>query len=244
MPGHSPAEARFFAQLSQDLMREPGVPTTVERVVERALDVVAPCDWAGISLRRRRNKLETVAATHPLVRRCDDLQYALDEGPCVEAIRHDEFYLSQDLATERRWPAWAPRVVDEGVCSILSIRLSSEKGVLGALNLYSSRPHAWKADDIDVALIFAAHGANAMSSASLASGLRSAMESRHLIGVAQGILMVRYDMNLSQSFEVLRRLSSDHNIKLRELAVAVVEERGVPEALHLDHPRGERVPGI
>ena len=236
MPPQLPDEAQFFARLSQDLMREDGEARTVQRVAERAVEVVGPCDWCSISLRRRRGRLESVAASSPVAVRCDELQLTLDEGPSLEPVRHVEFHLSQDLRAESRWPTWAPRVVQEGVHSVLSIRLATEQEVLGSLNLYSSRPAAWRNDDIDVALIYGAHGANAMGSARLASGLRSAMESRHLIGVAQGILMVRYGMTTEQTFEALRRLSSDHNIKLRTLAATVVEQRGLPQDLFPDRP--------
>ena len=64
---------------------------------------------------------------------------------------------------------------------------------------------------------FAAHAANALGAARLVTGLQNAVHSRHLIGVAQGILMNRYELTLEQSFDVLRRFSSQANIKLRDL---------------------------
>jgi AmiR/NasT family two-component response regulator len=68
-----------------------------------------------------------------------------------------------------------------------------------------------------------------MSAARLVSGLQTAVQSRHLIGVAQGILMNRYELTLEQSFEVLRRFSSQANIKLRDLATTVIEHRRLPD---------------
>lgn len=232
----SPTEAQFFAQLSQELMRNADEATTLQTVVERAVSVVEPCHLAGISIRRRHDRLETVAATDEVVERCDQLQYTLGEGPCVEAVQHEDYYLSQRLSAESRWPRWAPRVSQEGVCSVLSIRLSTHHETLGALNLYSRDSDGWTADDVDVALIYAAHASNAMGSSRLASGLQTAVEGRHLIGVAQGMMMLRYDLTLEQSFELLRRLSSQNNVKLRDIAAQVLERRALPEELL---PRGD-----
>ena len=52
--------------------------------------------------------------------------------------------------------------------------------------------------------------------------LRQALESRHAIGLAQGLLMNRYGLTVEQSFEYLRRRSQAENVKLRELAASVV----------------------
>ena len=55
------------------------------------------------------------------------------------------------------------------------------------------------------------------------------MDSRHIIGLAQGMLMERFDLDREQAFAVLRRYSQDRNIKLRNLAQYVVDRRGLPE---------------
>lgn len=225
----NPSEAAFFARLSTDLHELKDEAPTLQRVVERAVQVVGPCDWCGISLRRRRNRVETVAATDEVARSCDVLQYDLGEGPCLEAIWDNEWYVAHDTAHDTRWRRWGPRVADHGVGSVLSIRLATESETLGALNLYAGPVHAFTPDDIDVALIFAAHATNAMSAARLITGLQTAVESRHLIGVAQGILMNRYELTLEQSFEVLRRFSSQANVKLRDLATTVIEHRRLPD---------------
>jgi AmiR/NasT family two-component response regulator len=56
-----------------------------------------------------------------------------------------------------------------------------------------------------------------------------AVDSRKLIGQAQGILMERYDLDQDRAFEVLRRYSRDSNVKLREVAQLVVDTRQLPD---------------
>jgi AmiR/NasT family two-component response regulator len=52
--------------------------------------------------------------------------------------------------------------------------------------------------------------------------LHTALETRHTIGLAQGLLMARYELTTEQAFEYLRRSSQDGNVKLRRLADRVV----------------------
>ena len=50
----------------------------------------------------------------------------------------------------------------QGSGSVLTIRLSTDTESLGALNLYAGAG-AFSQDDVDLALIYAAHATNAMS---------------------------------------------------------------------------------
>lgn len=221
--------AASFARVSRDLLTQPEGELTFERIAARSVDVIPPCDSASITLRRRRGHTDTVAATSELSRECDALQYDLGEGPCLEAVSDNEAYYIADSRQEQRWRRWCQAAADRGVGSVLSVRMSNDAEVLGALNLYSRTVAAFDSDAIDLALIFASHAATAIGNARLVEGLQTALQSRHLIGVAQGILMAKYDMGLETSFEVLRRYSSNTNVKLREVALQVVEQRRLPE---------------
>ncbi len=225
----TPRSASFFAQVSQDLMQLGEERPTLQSVVERAVEVVPACDWASVTLRRRRNRTETVAASSDVAREADALQYELDEGPCLEAAQSGEPRLANRLDNSTDWPRWGPRASRMGVNAILGIELSTAEEVLGALNLYSGTEGAFTRDDLDVAEVYAAHATNALTAARMSSGLRTALHSRHMIGVAQGILMHQYDLTMEQSFELLRRYSSHSNTKLSEVAETVVEHGRLPE---------------
>ena len=221
--------AALFARLSRRLMELGPESPTLQHVADGAVEVVPAAELCGVSLRRRRHRVQTGAATSPLARWCDELQYDLGEGPCVEAVWEDESYLTRDTRTDSRWPRWGPQVADAGVGSVLSIRLATSTETLGAINMYARSHDAFGQDDVDLALIYGVHATNAMSSAQLVTGLQTAMQTRHLIGIAQGVLMERYDLSQDQSFDVLRRYSSDLNVKLRDLAEQVVAGRGLPD---------------
>lgn len=221
--------AAFFARVSRDLMEESSEILTMQRIAERAVQIVPGCDHCSVSVRRRRHRVESIAATSSLAESCDALQYELKEGPCVEAVWGGESYLTEDTRTDPRWPRWAPLVAEKGIGSVLAIRLSNSTETLGALNLYAERVNGFTDDAVDLAAIYALHASNAMNSAFLVEGLHTAVQSRHLIGVAQGILMQNYEIGMEQAFEVLRRSSSHRNVKLREVAEQVIEHGDLPE---------------
>ena len=217
------AAAAFFARISQELIEEKAELSTLERIVERAVEVVPGCDHAGVTMRSRRHKVETVATTSSVAAACDALQYELDEGPCLDAIWHEPCYLTADTSSDPRWPAWGPRVAQHGVGSVLSVRLATSTETMGALNLYADVVSAYSADDVDLALIYAQHASNAMGAILLVSGLQTPWTAGTCIGVAQGLLMAEHDLTVEQAFDVLRRYSSHANVKLREVAAHVVE---------------------
>ncbi|ABL81434.1 MULTISPECIES: GAF and ANTAR domain-containing protein [unclassified Nocardioides] len=235
--------AAQFAELSGDLLSDPDETVTFERVVQRAVETIPACTMAGIMLRVRRGRVQTVAATHDDVERLDQLQHEHGEGPCLDVAFDRENCIVQQTATDTRYPRWAADALDRGVRAAMAIRLHTETETLGALNLYADRAGAFDQETVDVALIYAAHATEAMRKARLVSGLQAALESRHLIGMAQGVLAVRYGLTYERAFDVLHRFSNDHNVKLRDLARQVIEDRGLPGDRPDDERAGTDQPG-
>jgi hypothetical protein len=217
---------RDFAEIAQALLVASPERPTAQRVVELAVETVDGCHYCGVSLRHANGRVDTPACTDELVATADALQYELQEGPCLDAIRADELYVVEDLANDPRWPRWGPKAADLGFASIVSVRLATARGIVGALNLYSRDKDAFDDDAVQVAYVYASHAANALWATQEAEGLRTAMRSRHLIGMAQGVLMERHGLTEESSFEVLRRYSQIHNIKLREVATQLLAGSG------------------
>jgi transcriptional regulator with GAF, ATPase, and Fis domain len=212
-----------FAAISQDLLDEPVVEQTLQQVVDIAVDSIQGCDFAGVSLRHAR-KVETPAATDPVVRQLDQWQYELSEGPCLDAVFVDDMYVIEDMTTEDRWPNWAPKAASLGVRSVLSVRLATPSEVVGGLNLYSKERYAYDEDQLITAAIYAAHASNAVAATSKVEHLNTALQTRHSIGLAQGLLMHRYGLSEQQAFKFLARISQDGNVKLREVAAKIITE--------------------
>lgn len=221
--------AARFAEVSSGLLGESTEDLTFDAVVRRAVELVPGCDDSSITLRRRR-RVETTAATDPRIADLDSLQYALGEGPCLDAAFERGTAWVPDLVQEARWPRWDEQALRAGIAGVIAIRLHTEHETLGALNLYSHTRGALDEEALAIAVIFAAHATEAMSKARLVTGLRAALESRHVIGLAQGVLAVKYDLSYERAFDVLHRYSNDTNTKLRDVAAAVLALRDLPSA--------------
>lgn len=214
----------FFARMAIELQDEPNAAQTVGLIAEYACSAMA-CDDAGILIVHSRRKIETAAATSSRVGRLHDLQITLDEGPCLDSIEDPKMFLSCDLAADPKYPRWGEAAADLGVQSALSVPLQTKSRRYGSLNLYAEPLDGFDERDLEVASIFGRHAAVALASAQSEEGLHVAVDARHLIGLAQGILMERFDLDADRAFDFLRRHSQQNNIKLRDVAEAVVENR-------------------
>ncbi|WP_166355820.1 GAF and ANTAR domain-containing protein [Phytoactinopolyspora limicola] len=220
-------DADLFADIALELHQQANVERTLERIVEYAQDATG-CDEAGVMLLRARGRIETAFATHSRVAEADRLQMDIGEGPCLQAMWDHDIFRVDDTSSDPRWPTWGPKAADLGLCSLLAVRLFTPQQTIGALNLYGEQLKTFTDDDVDVADIFGRHASVALAASREEAGLREAIGARHLIGLAQGILMERHGLDADRAFQVLRRYSQQHNVKLREVAELVVETRQLP----------------
>lgn len=223
----------YFARLSQELMADQDVQATLERICELSLRAVPAADFAGITVRQRRGRLTTLAHTDEIALTCDELQYGLGEGPCIDTALEDEPFVIHSTREDPRWPRWGPEVADRGVHSLISVQLPAtiidpDRPPLGAINIYGRRIDAFDDEALRRARTFAVHAGAALTFAHQATTLDEAIEARHQVGVAQGILMVRYGLTPDQAFEALQRYSSHANVKLRDVAATVVADGEFP----------------
>lgn len=219
---------RQLAEAARSLQGTKGTQEMLDEAVVIATEIIQGCDYAGMSI-VNPGGINTPAASSEALRRLDELQFEMQEGPCFDALRKHEIVLARDLSTDDRWPTWGPRAADElGVSSIVSFRLFAAEDSLGAMNLYSRTADAFDTDDIYNAEALAAHVAVALAEAQNVNHLETAILVRTVIGRAEGILMERFDLSPVQAFAVLRRVSQHRNIKLNRVAEELVRTRVTP----------------
>jgi GAF domain-containing protein len=216
-----------LARMALELRTAADFAGTAVIVVRFACETIRT-DHAGITVLRGGGRLRSVGVSDPLVREADRLQYELGEGPCVQATVEQRTLLSDDLHGDARWPRWGPRAAAIGFSSVLSAQLHAGDQHIGALNLYGARPAQFSADDAETAHLFGFHAAAALAAAHSDESLRAALDSRTVIGQAQGILMERFDVDADRAFTILRRYSQDTNTKLRDVAEEVARTRRLP----------------
>ena len=213
------AVARALAEHHADMQ------SSLATIVQLAVENLDACEFAGISL-VEHGKITSPASSNDIPKTVDKIQSETDEGPCIDAIKEHEVFQTGNLKEERRWPKFSARAHQEtGVTSILSIRLFVEENTIGALNLYSTVPDAFDDSDLALASVFAAHASVAMSSARREHTLEQKAESRDVIGRAKGLLMARSGVTDDEAFEMLKKASQRMNIKIRDIATRIAEQR-------------------
>jgi GAF domain-containing protein len=178
---------------------------TLERITHYARVAVDAAD-TGVMLVKARGRIDTAAATSADVEKAHMLQDECDEGPCLEAIRGgDAVYVTGDAPTDPRWSSWGSRVAELGYRSIISVRLQTPNRIYGSLNVYSIGHDDFSAHDVEVMEYLGVHASAAIAASQATRDLCAGLESRALIGQAQGVLMAIYNIDAHDAFHCLRR---------------------------------------
>jgi GAF domain-containing protein len=221
-------QAGDFAELALRLHDEATLEGTIGKVLEFAVREL-DCSYAGVMFVHAKQRIETVAATDPLVARLDAVQLESGEGPDLEVIGDHREVVVTDCCADERWPSWTRVVCEAGIRSMLGVRLHTADQTIGSLNFYDVRAGHFTDDDLEIAQVLARHAAVAVDAARDHDNLWRAIGSRHLIGMAQGVLMERFALDADEAFAVLRRYSQDGNVKLHVVAERVVSGRRLPD---------------
>lgn len=215
-----------MALLARDLRSKTSADLTMHHIVEAAVDLVGPCDHAGITIAHKDGRIDSAATSSRVPARSDELQQEFGEGPCVDAAWSEAIVRVPDLAHDARWPGWAPQAESElGVRSILCVQLFTHEHQMGALNLFSAKPDQFDVEAEDEAMAIAAHAAVAVAAARNIDELQVGLARRTVLGQATGILMERYQLDSHQAFEVLRRTSAQTHRKIFQLSSELVLHR-------------------
>ena len=225
----SPAEGQLvaLARMAREMFSEARLDDTVDKVVLLAAETF-PCDGVGLLLAPDGEAVTVAASTHRDAARADTLQLETRQGPGLQAIDRRQPVIGTELRFDSRWRFWAPLAADLGFRSVLSLSLF-DGDTAGALNLYSRHPSFFQSADLPLAQVFAQHASIAVAVAAERQQLLQAIESRGVVGQAQGILMHRYGISNEQSMTILRRYSTHLEHKLRVVAEDVIRDQRLPE---------------
>ncbi|PKW26963.1 GAF and ANTAR domain-containing protein [Phycicoccus duodecadis] len=201
----------------------------LERVVHSVRRFVDGCDEVGVTI-LSNDRPHTAAYSTVQTLEIDAVQYALDEGPCLEAARTREEQRVDDLCAEDgRWPTFAQVTRQDGMRSLFAVPLVSGDECVGALNLYAWERDAFGSLDAALVRIAARRCADAVVAVTQLDGMRrlagqleQAMASRAVIEQAKGVIMALRGIPEHEAFDVLRKTSQDRNIKVRVLAEQVI----------------------
>lgn len=211
---------------------------TLSSVIEAARRSLPEFGHISVSVLDADGDPRTTIGTDDLVWELDDVQYSLEEGPCLDSMRTRSPMVALEHAeSDPRWPNYLRRARTTGLRAQLGVRLSSDSETLGSLNLYSTTSSTIDPDSPLLAELFATHAAIALGRSRREEQLHDALSSRKTIGQAIGLTMERYRIDEERAFAFLVRASQTSNVKLRQIAHRVVEltnEKYSPASGHLD----------
>lgn len=202
---------------------------TLERICGVAADALPGCE-VGMSLGGEARELESGAASTERADRLDAAQRQAGEGPCLAALADRSVHEASEQELIERWPQFGRAARGEGVKSVLAFPFIVQGRSRGALNVYAFESGSLDDRARHLVSLLADQAATALDnaqlyhrSAELARNLSIAMESRGVIEQAKGIIMSRRHCTEDDAFGLMRRVSQDHNVKVRDLARDVVQ---------------------
>jgi len=140
----------------------------------------------------------------------------------------------RDLLDDTRFASYSygPKAVELGARSTLRLPLAADGRTVGALNLYARTVDAFDTEVLAIGELLAAHPSLAVAAATayfssrdLADQIRQALESRAaVIEQAKGVIMDTTGDGAEAAFGALVERSQRANVKLREVARAIVDE--------------------
>jgi signal transduction protein with GAF and PtsI domain len=113
----------------------------------------------------------------------------------------------------------------EGLRSLLSVPLSVKGRVIGVLNNYTSRPHKFTTEEIDILTSVANQAAIVIENSELMVKTRviqEELETRKVVEKAKGILMRDQGLGEEAAFKKIQRQSMDTRHSMREIAEAII----------------------
>jgi GAF domain-containing protein len=192
--------------------------------IAAVVQTIVPETHVGISVGDGTGTYTTVVGTDPLVFMLDEIQYELDEGPCLTAMNEQHTVVVEDAESESRWPTFIARAVDLGMRSHLGVPLALAGTTVGGLNLYGTTRQHVDTDQLTRARMLAVLAARAIGQAEREESLRSALQSRRTVAIAIGLLMERFDLDDEEALAHLNRLSQRSGLELSEIVEHLVKQ--------------------
>lgn len=218
-----------FARLAGLLLTDETVHTSLGMVATLAHETIPGSFGAGVTLVASNGHRRTMQATDERVAEIDQLQYELDEGPCLTAFVERIVVMVEDTSTDRRFPRWSPAASSMGVASILSAPLIAGDNCLGAMKVYAEVAGAFDERAQRILPMFASQAAVMLANAHayekagrVSAQLREAMLSRDAISTAKGILMVQDSLTDQEALRMLVSVASREDKALRDVAYNVI----------------------
>jgi len=217
-----------FTELQKALLGTETLEQFLHELATLAARLVTDGVSCGMTM-RGNGRPATAACSDPLAKEIDEVQYLLDDGPCLHAMRSGDQVSIDDTADRARWPRFEAAAHARGIRSCLALPLVADGKRVGALTLYARGVAAFGATEVRRAENLAENASGGLSLmlrlasySELTEQLRSSLTSRAVIYQALGVVMAQERCVQAKAFEIMRTASQHSNLKLRDIAAAIV----------------------
>jgi GAF domain-containing protein len=227
---HERGDARqAFAELALITVNGDRPEATLRRVAELAKHSLRRVQDVSLTVINDGHP-HSVVFTGPLAVDLDERQYELGFGPCLDAAKTGQTLVVDTGSHDSPYREFARIAARAGVRHAVSVGLPIGQRSIGGLNIYRTGDGPLRPTFLEHAEVFAHYAAVAVNNvASYAAAtnevkhLQIAMASRAVIEQAKGIIMARDRCTADDAFEMLKRISQTRNVKLQQIAQAVVD---------------------
>lgn len=221
--------AETFVGLADTLVDDYDVVDLLDQLVAVCVSLFG-VTAAGLLLVDHRGRLSVVASSSEQTRLLEVFQLQHNEGPCRDCVKSGATVMSDNLDRESdRWPQFVPAARRAGFQSVVALPLRLRNETIGGLNMFDVGTVRMTEEDrrlaqalADVATIGILQQRSIHRSAVLAEQLQQALNSRVLIEQAKGVIAERGNVDMEAAFQTLRTFARNHNLRLSDVAGAVV----------------------
>jgi GAF domain-containing protein len=227
--------ATLAARMSPLMLSAETVTGALQVLTQLAQETIAGATGAGVSLMTDAGHRTSTAATSDVVMEADNLQYRLDQGPCLSARNERRTVRIDDIDADLRWPRWSEAVRPLQLRSALSTPLVSGDQVLGAVKVYSELPDAFDERSgrllhgfAETAAVLLANMATRDEVSELSGDLRQALRARDSVQLAKGMLMQRDHLSEEQALDWIVESARSSNTSLHGVALEIISSSNGP----------------
>ncbi|MGA2209439.1 MAG: GAF and ANTAR domain-containing protein [Acidimicrobiales bacterium] len=222
--------ARTLVELADTLVADFDVVELLTRLADRCVEVL-DVGAAGLMLAAPDGDLRVMASSSEAMRLLELFELQSKEGPCLDCFLTGRPVVNQKLAEAHgRWPRFAPEALAAGFHSVQALPMRLRGTVIGALNLFHNTAGEMREADLeaaqalaDVATIAILQHRASLEAQVLNDQLHHALNSRIVIEQAKGVVAEREHLNMEQAFFALRNHARNHNLRLVDVARAVID---------------------
>lgn len=215
--------------LADNLVTDFDVVELLTLLADRCVSILG-VSAAGLMLAGPDGALRVIASSSEQMHLLELFEVQTDEGPCLECFQTGSAVTHNDLSTATvRWPKFAPEAIANGFHSVHALPMRLRGNVVGALNLFQTEMEGIDTEGVraaqalaDIATIAILQYRATLESNELMDQLNTALNTRVVIEQAKGIVAEHNKLDMEHAFAALRGHARHNNLRLADVAAAVV----------------------